>query len=343
MKNKIVINNHNLTQIDEKILLMADSFVHPQNKLRSSGNGEARLYIESQNATPFFEFIDVKDSKYPVCKDKCFFVKDNLIKYLEDSKIEYSLPTQEYKKDISQFYEYRLNSINHLNQYTDLDIHLQNGVKDKGRVYIGSSNKALWTLFRQIVLPKITLLHIEKYIDENQEICFIFLLEYKPNDTSPVNKDLFNTKRKKIKEIITSIETDTNLTKTEKESIIKARKGQGKFKQSTHHIMSKCPFTDISDTFLLVASHIKPWSDCSSNSDRLSGYNGLSLTPTYDKLFDSGLISFENDGTLLISKHLSSFIIKTLNLDTSKKYDLGNSTGKKNLYLDYHRHYIFKK
>ena len=40
----------------------------------------------------------------------------------------------------------------------------------------------------------------------------------------------------------------------------------------------------------LVASHIKPWRNC-DNSERLSGANGLLLSPHVDKLFDRHWIS----------------------------------------------------
>ena len=48
----------------------------------------------------------------------------------------------------------------------------------------------------------------------------------------------------------------------------------------------------------LVASHIKPWRSC-DNSERLSGANGLLLSPHVDKLFDRHWISFDSGGELI--------------------------------------------
>jgi hypothetical protein len=48
----------------------------------------------------------------------------------------------------------------------------------------------------------------------------------------------------------------------------------------------------------LVASHIKPWRSC-DNSERLSGSNGLLLSPHVDKLFDRHWISFDGGGQLI--------------------------------------------
>jgi hypothetical protein len=44
-----------------------------------------------------------------------------------------------------------------------------------------------------------------------------------------------------------------------------------------------CRVTGLARQQFLVASHIKPWRDC-DNSERLSGANGLLLSPHVDKL-----------------------------------------------------------
>ena len=54
----------------------------------------------------------------------------------------------------------------------------------------------------------------------------------------------------------------------------------------------------------LEASHIKPWAD-SNDSERLDPNNGLLLTASLHKLFDAGLISFEDSGKMLVSSKLS--------------------------------------
>ncbi|MGO5052396.1 HNH endonuclease [Lachnospiraceae bacterium LCP25S3_G4] len=55
------------------------------------------------------------------------------------------------------------------------------------------------------------------------------------------------------------------------------------------------------------SSHIKPWKD-SDNTDRVDGDKGLSLTPTYDRLFDQGYISCTDDKQLLVSSKLNKNI-----------------------------------
>ena len=57
---------------------------------------------------------------------------------------------------------------------------------------------------------------------------------------------------------------------------------------------------------VLIASHIVPWAKCATNEERLDPFTGLLLTPNLDKLFDQFLISFKNDGAILLSKELSA-------------------------------------
>jgi hypothetical protein len=67
----------------------------------------------------------------------------------------------------------------------------------------------------------------------------------------------------------------------------------------------RCPITGITDPALLRASHIVPWAEC-DNAQRLDVHNGLLLSALWDAAFDSGLISFADDGTALASPGLSA-------------------------------------
>ena len=55
---------------------------------------------------------------------------------------------------------------------------------------------------------------------------------------------------------------------------------------------------NISYDNLTRSSHIKPWRS-SDNAERLSGANGLLLSPHIDKLFDRYWISFNPNGELI--------------------------------------------
>lgn len=78
----------------------------------------------------------------------------------------------------------------------------------------------------------------------------------------------------------------STLEVTEKLQLTKARIGQGNFRRDLEKIEPKCRVTGVTNKALLIASHIKPWSKCDNNAERLDGNNGLLLSPHIDKLFD---------------------------------------------------------
>ena len=100
--------------------------------------------------------------------------------------------------------------------------------------------------------------------------------------------------------IESNIQADQRLDETERRALVLARRGQGLFRASVQFIERACRVTKVERREHLIASHIKPWRD-SANDERLSGENGLLLTPTIDHLFDKGFISFEGDGDLIVS------------------------------------------
>ncbi len=141
-------------------------------------------------------------------------------------------------------------------------------------------------------------------------------------------------------EVEKAISDYATLAETERIAIVKSRVGQGLFrKRLIDKYKGACIITGVSAKKLLVASHIKPWA-VSNNEERLSEENGLLLSPTYDKLFDYGLISFSNQGNMIISSQLSDEDKTKLHLSTNIQYDLKMSS-KMMEHLDYHRDIIF--
>ena len=101
-----------------------------------------------------------------------------------------------------------------------------------------------------------------------------------------------------------------------------------------------CMFTKVKNTSLLIASHIKPWAK-SNNYERLDEYNGFPLTPTYDKLFDRGFISFNSDGGLLVSSRLKISEQEIFNIK-NRSFNLTFLNERQEEYIKYHRENIFK-
>jgi hypothetical protein len=135
---------------------------------------------------------------------------------------------------------------------------------------------------------------------------------------------------------IQNIIEDTSILNTEKENLIRCRIGQGDFREKLIRHWKACSVTNYSKHSLLIASHIKPWKD-STSDERLDLYNGLLLIPNLDKLFDKGYISFDTNGKILISNDLEGFDIFGVNDKMKIKIEEEHKK-----YLDYHRKNVFK-
>lgn len=138
--------------------------------------------------------------------------------------------------------------------------------------------------------------------------------------------------------IVNRIKTDISLTSTEVEMLLKARVGQGSFREKLINKYKKCIITGIENKTLLFASHIKPWR-ISNNQERLSSENGLLLSPLYDKLFDKGFITFNKEGYMILSDKLGKDKYR-IDFDEHIKYIVNPSIELKNN-LQYHNDVIF--
>ena len=136
-----------------------------------------------------------------------------------------------------------------------------------------------------------------------------------------------------------AIKNDTTIDITEKQELVLARRGQGKFRRNLEQIEDCCRLTGVRDRRFLRASHIKPWRLCETNHERLDGYNGLLLTPTFDHLFDKGYISFSDDGAILISDRLPNEVRCSLGL--AQAVNAKTLTEAHEKYLAFHRKGVF--
>jgi hypothetical protein len=155
--------------------------------------------------------------------------------------------------------------------------------------------------------------------------------------TKPVVSDDLDAWEGKLEQQVAS---DTTVPETERSALIRARKGQGLFKDRVSQIETKCRITGVNNFVHLIASHCKPWRD-SSNEERLNGENGLLLTPSIDHLFDRGFISFENDGRLIISPVAHRPSLQRMGIETSKGVNVGGFTSGQRTFLDFHRNAVF--
>jgi predicted restriction endonuclease len=115
---------------------------------------------------------------------------------------------------------------------------------------------------------------------------------------------------------------------------VKARLGQGKFRNALLEEWKGCSVTGLFLPSILRASHIKPWK-VSINFERLDVSNGLLLLPQFDDLFDLGLVTFSDEGSILLSKALKGVPLSLLGIDSRSRLRHIREAHKP--YLDYHR------
>jgi len=131
----------------------------------------------------------------------------------------------------------------------------------------------------------------------------------------------------------------TTPDKTVRQALLESRIGQGRFRNDLLAMwQGQCAVTGLALTAILRASHIRPWRD-SDNQQRLDPYNGLLLAPSYDALFDRGLISFGADGELIISVQLSAADLTILGISRAARL---RAVRPEHLpYFEYHRRNVF--
>ena len=162
----------------------------------------------------------------------------------------------------------------------------------------------------------------------------------------PCDSAIFNRNRSFMHsgigaETVAQIETETEkLLKEgiERESYVKIRVNQSYFRDDLLKVQQKCCLCGVHNKELLIASHIKPWSECEPN-EKLDPDNGLLLCANHDRLFDRGLISFDSRGKIIISEKLSEDERTLLNINSNMSIALNDERKK---FLEFHRKNIFK-
>lgn len=147
------------------------------------------------------------------------------------------------------------------------------------------------------------------------------------------------TRESELLDDLDAINRDPGHTPTTKQALINARIGQGQFRTALLSSWeSRCAVTGATTLNAIRASHIKPWR-LSSNREKLDSANGLPLIANLDALFDSGLITFSDDGALLVSPCMpedEQAIFGLLGLRLRKPPSERTAA-----YLDFHRSHLF--
>lgn len=141
-----------------------------------------------------------------------------------------------------------------------------------------------------------------------------------------------------IQRDIALLEKDVSLDATTRQRLINARLGQGQFRSGCLNLYPACPVTHFAFQPLLRASHIKPWTDCATSTERLDPFNGIMLAAHIDVLFDGGWISFADQGDVIVSNRLDYETYKALNLPGR----ISPFPERSLEYLEWHRSVVFE-
>ena len=161
-----------------------------------------------------------------------------------------------------------------------------------------------------------------------QEVAPIALAAH---NAKPVPADDLDFWERKIEQEVVS---NSTIPETDRLAIVRARNGQGLFKERVSKIELRCRITGVDNPVHLIASHCKPWRD-STNEERLNGENGLLLTPSIDHLFDRGFIGFEDNGTLIISPVAHRPSLQRMGIDTETIVNVGGFSSGQKQFLDF--------
>ena len=155
------------------------------------------------------------------------------------------------------------------------------------------------------------------------------------------NTTVENKYEEEIREIPNGMKGETRIRE------VKTRVNQSVFHQIVlANYGGKCALTGIDINELLVASHIIPWEK--NEKERLNPENGICLSSMFDKAFDRGLISFQDNGLVIFSQNLKENVGK----DYYTKYFLPVEGTKLIIprkyhpsaqFLEWHRDSIFQK
>lgn len=314
---KIIIAGTSYEIVDSKSeITLADSFT--KNKL-GSAHGEAKLYV-GMNKDGFFDDLD----------SNFFFLKQDFENYLDLTRNEFLNPKHNYqnKDKLSKKYLDLKEKIDGFKNQPLIFNFTKRAVTHAG-MYI-SSNSPYYHLIRDLGLSDFSYLSIIKLKNiETKQIEYYCQINI--NETALIqNEDLLldDMKGNKISSKI-------------RKRLVDSRIGQGIYRKKLLEECPFCPFTFVDDEAILNASHIKPWKK-SNNKEKVDPKNGFIFTPTYDRLFDRGFITFTDNKELLISNWISLKTRKQLGIENGMIIENLPICKKRKEYLDFHRTNEFK-
>lgn len=150
-------------------MTVPDCFVMSSNTI-GTWHWEAKFYIgnDSESLRMFFW-----ERWFSIA---CFLLKEDLIKYLDECKVEYTNPEQQYKKakEMPKLWGERIVKVNELDNIIRFNLKEQTQIKGP-RIYVNSDEEN-YKLIRELSLPNITYLSAIKLENAEGNIVYYFRL-----------------------------------------------------------------------------------------------------------------------------------------------------------------------
>lgn len=129
---------------------------------------------------------------------------------------------------------------------------------------------------------------------------------------------------------------------TEAIAQVRRRVGQDLYREAQLALWGgRCAVTGLAVPELLRASHAKPWAE-STDAERLDPHNGLLLAVHLDALFDQGFLTFDDDGTGMLSAALPPDAYRQISLAEDTPPTLRLVLPAHRPYLEWHRTQVFR-
>ena len=172
------------------------------------------------------------------------------------------------------------------------------------------------------------------YLAEISEQIFLTVIQYSL-EKNPV---LFSTIHSSLSIASSALRRQI----TEIRRTVSQRIGQLQFRNEVIKLERACPITGVASPAFLRASHVKPWRVCETAEERLDPQNGLALAPHIDQLFDQGYITFDTNGTLVLSDDCPPMIPVHWVFEDKIGKSLIDVSERRKKYLAYHNRHVFK-
>lgn len=313
-----------------KVLTVPDCNVMGPNKL-GTGNGEAKFYFGSKSKLEEFTLG---------CKTlECFFLKSDLLAYMNAVQKEYEHPSQNYagKDTMALLWHDRVAEITKLPEIIEFTVDVQNQITGP-RGYLNSKDAA-YRLFRKLSLPLISYISIMRLASPKGTPVYYWKLfvDFEAIQQKATAPQVFTYGKSEEKRPA----PDKSRHLTQQKVCGRDASAQAKYREKLLSECPYCPITNISDERLLIASHIKPCA-VSEENEAFDPKNGFILSPLYDRLFDQGFISFDEKKCMMVSNWISPANQKRCQIKSGVFIQMLPLDEKREFYLQYHRQFVFK-